>query len=154
MAEEEFIPHDEWRTIVDHVPIVAVDLVAHHDGGVLLGRRQNEPAKDEWFVPGGRLHKHERLDEAVHRIAAKEMGVEVEIDRQLDTYEHVYQTADVSDVDGKHYIAIGYEVTVVSGELQPDDQHSQLKRFIPPFDPADFHEYVVAYFDTSGLFTE
>ena len=46
------IPDDEWRTIFANVPLVSVDLVIEHDGGVLLGKRENDPAKGEWFVPG------------------------------------------------------------------------------------------------------
>jgi colanic acid biosynthesis protein WcaH len=47
------IPDDEWCTIVANVPLVSVDLVIEHDDGVLLGKRENEPAKNEWVVPGG-----------------------------------------------------------------------------------------------------
>lgn len=51
------IPDDEWRTIVANVPLVSVDLVIEYDGGVLLGKRENEPAKGEWFVRMGRCSK-------------------------------------------------------------------------------------------------
>jgi len=34
-----------WRVIVENVPLVSVDLVVEHDGGILLGERENEPAK-------------------------------------------------------------------------------------------------------------
>ena len=50
--DDRWIPSEEWA-VVDNVPLVSVDLVAKHDGGVLLGRHENEPAKGEWFVPGG-----------------------------------------------------------------------------------------------------
>jgi colanic acid biosynthesis protein WcaH len=52
-AHDRWIPDDEWETIVANVPLVSVDLVIDYDGGVLLGKRENDPAKDEWFVPGG-----------------------------------------------------------------------------------------------------
>ena len=44
---EKPIPDDEWQTIVANVPLVSVDLVIEHDGGVLLRKRENEPAKGE-----------------------------------------------------------------------------------------------------------
>jgi len=31
---DRWIPSDEWRTIVANVPLVSVDLVIEHDGGV------------------------------------------------------------------------------------------------------------------------
>ncbi|WP_338739164.1 NUDIX domain-containing protein [Haloplanus salilacus] len=66
---DERCPDDEWRTVVRNVPIVSVDLVVRHDGGVVLGRRENAPARGEWFVPGGRVRKDEPLADAVHRVA-------------------------------------------------------------------------------------
>ena len=48
-------------------------------------------------MPGGRVHKHERLDDAVHRVADGEPGIGVEIERRLGAYEHFYDDADVPD---------------------------------------------------------
>lgn len=53
--ETGHIPAEDWATIVRNVPIPAVDLVVLHDGGVILGKRRNKPAKGEWFVLGGRI---------------------------------------------------------------------------------------------------
>lgn len=39
------VPPEEWRTVVANVPLVSVDLVVEYDGGILLGRRENEPVK-------------------------------------------------------------------------------------------------------------
>ena len=63
MADEHPIPDAEWRTIVEHVPIVSVDLIVTHDDGIVLGKRTNEPAKGEWFPPGGRVRKHREFSE-------------------------------------------------------------------------------------------
>lgn len=37
MSDDRWIPADTWATTVERVPLVAVDLVVRHDGGVLLG---------------------------------------------------------------------------------------------------------------------
>lgn len=145
------IPDAEWETIVRNVPIVSVDLVVRHDGGVVLGRRRNEPAKGEWFVPGGRVRKGERLAAAVHRVAAEEIGASVEIDRRLGVYEHHYDVADVDGADGKHYVPVGYVVTTTDAGVAPDDQHDALRTFAPPFDGIDLHPYVRAYLADAGL---
>lgn len=47
------IPADEYATVAKNVPIMSVDLLIHHDEGLVLGKRRNKPAKAEWFVPGG-----------------------------------------------------------------------------------------------------
>lgn len=146
------IPDDAWRTIVKHVPIVSVDLVVLHEGDLVLGKRQNAPAKGEWFVPGGRLHKHERLDDAVHRIATEELGVDVEIQERLGAYEHHYENAALDEVGGKHYIAHGFVVTVAERPNVNDDQHSDLKLFNPA--PESIHENVQAYLHDSEVLSE
>ena len=79
----EWIPDEVWSDIVEHVPIPSVDLLVVTDDGLLLAKRQNEPAKGEWFVPGGRIHKGESLEEAVHRVAREELGVDVVIDEEI-----------------------------------------------------------------------
>lgn len=140
---EGFVPDEEWATIVRHVPIVSVDLVVVHDGGVVLGKRTNQPAAGEWFVPGGRVQKGERLDEAVDRVAREELGVAVAIDRRLGVYEHLYDVADVPGAGGKHYVPVAYVVTPASTAFDPDDQHAELRVFRPPF--GELHPYVEAY---------
>jgi len=54
---DNWISEKEWRIIVQNIPVVSVDLIVLHKGGVVLGKRCNEPAKGEWFVPGGRVRK-------------------------------------------------------------------------------------------------
>lgn len=145
------IPRAEWETIVRNVPIVSVDLVVRHGDGVVLGRRRNEPAKGEWFVPGGRVRKGERLEAAVQRVAAEELDAAVEIDRRLGVYEHHYDVADLDDVGGKHYVPVGYVVTAADDGFAPDAQHDALRTFAPPFDGLDLHPYVRAYLADAGL---
>lgn len=152
MPEEEPqhpIPDESWEAIVRNVPIVSVDLVVRVDGGILLGKRQNEPAKGEWFVPGGTVFKNERLREAAHRVAREELGTDVEIEKRLGTYEHFYETADVDTTDGKHYVATAFVVRPEEGSVEPDDQHAELRVFSPPF--PEFHPYVDRYLDAIGL---
>ena len=145
--DDDWIPADDWRTIVTNVPIVSVDLVIRRDGGVVLGRRTNEPAKGNWFIPGGRVLKGETRREAVGRVAAEELGIEVEIVESLGAFEHLYDTSDVSGVDSKHYLANGYVVDVVDGKPEPDDQHDTFRVFRSPPEPC--HEYVRAYVEAA-----
>ena len=148
---DEPVPAAEWETIVSNVPLVSVDLVVETGDGVVLGKRENEPAQGEWFVPGGRVHKHERLRDAVDRVADSELGCAVAIERQLGVYEHLYDTSEFEDTAGKHYVPVGFHVSLEDGgEFEPDDQHSDLRTFQPPFD-FDLHPYVEAYLDDAGI---
>lgn len=150
---EGWIADDDWQTIVANVPIVSVDLVVLAPDGVVLGRRVNEPARGEWFVPGGRLHKGESLEVAVHRLADEELGVDVEIRDRLGAYEHRYETADVADAGGKHYVPVAFVVETAATVFDRDDQHGDLRTFEPDELPA-LHEYVDAYLRDAGVLEE
>ncbi len=145
---DEWIQADDWRTIVANVPIVSVDLLVKYEGGLLLGRRMNEPAKGYWFVPGGRVLKGETRREAVDRIAQDELGLEVEIVESLGAFEHIYDTSDVDGVDSKHYLANGYVVDAIACDVSADDQHDAFQTFQSAPEPC--HEYVEAYVNASS----
>lgn len=146
-SEEKPISPSEWQAIVENVPLVSVDLVVEHDGGVLLGKRENEPAKGEWFVPGGTVLKNETRTEAVHRVAEEELGASVIIEDCLGTYEHFYDTSEIGGVDSKHYVATAYRCHLEHDDpdLTGDNQHSMLEIFHPPFE--DLHSYVERYLE-------
>lgn len=156
--DTHWIPDDEWRTIVANVPIVSVDLVIRCGGDVLLGRRTNEPAKGNWFVPGGRVLKGETRREAVHRVAEEELSIEVEIVESLGAFEHRYEISDIAGVDSKHYLANGYVVDIAGGvgtdgvdadeQLTADDQHDAFRVFRSPPEPC--HEYVRDYVEAAA----
>lgn len=148
--DDRWIAAEEWECIVDNVPIVSVDLIVTYEDGVLLGLRENEPVKGEWFVPGGTVFKNERLTEAVQRVARTEIGCDVEINEKLGTFEQFYDTSDIDGIDSKHYLATAFVVEPVSDQAVEvaDDQHSQLRVFDPPFE--DHHPYVQRYLEQIG----
>lgn len=143
----EWIPEDEWESIVENAPIVSVDLVVECPEGVVLGKRSNEPAKGEWFVPGGRVQKGERLEAAVHRIADEELGTDVEIREELGVFEHFYETSEVGCE--KHYVAHGFHVWTEETVFDPDGQHEGIAVFEGL--PTSLHEYVREYLDAAGI---
>ncbi len=145
-----WIPDDVWADIVAHMPVPSVDLVVDCADGVLLARRQNEPASGEWFVPGGRVKKGEPIRETVSRVAREELGIDVSIQTELGTYDHFYETADMEDAGGKHYVAHGYRVTPDSEVIELDDQHDDSDVFSTD-DLPDLHPYVEAYLTDAGL---
>lgn len=154
---EKPVPDDDWRRIVEHVPLVSVDLLVRDGDGVVLGKRTNEPAKGEWFVPGGTVLKGERLEAAVHRVAREELGVDVEIEERLGTYEHFYDASEVPGVDSKHYLATAFVVTPVDGEsgrrpweenAAHDDQHAGFRTVAGD---EELHPYVRRYLRDAGI---
>lgn len=143
------IPENEWQTIVENVPVVSVDLIVERDGEFLLGKRENEPAKELWFVPGGRIHKNETVYEAVTRQGKRELGCSVTIEEELGWYEHFYDSAEVDKDLSKHYLAVAFVVSLDNDEIELDDQHSETRWFSEP--PKATHEYTRVYLKDAKL---
>ncbi len=124
------LPDQEFLRIVDATPLVSIDLVLRNvRGEVLLGRRLNRPAKDSWFVPGGRIRKNERVKEALRRISARELGVLIEAAELVGVFDHIYEDnfLGVAGVN-THYVVLGFAAHLPEGVvLTPDDQHGELR---------------------------
>lgn len=146
----DWIPEEEFATSLRVAPQVCVDLVVRHDGRVLLVRRTKAPAVGEWFWPGSRVHKGERLTDAVHRVARDEVGLTVDIRGQLGVSEHFWGTSSVDGVERRHTVPIVYLVEP-SGEfaVDLDDDHDAWRLVDRP--DAGLHEYVRQYFDRWAL---
>jgi len=59
------IPHAQYHRILGSMPLLCVDAVLRNASGqVLLVKRNNEPLKNRWWVPGGRVLKGETVRQA------------------------------------------------------------------------------------------
>jgi colanic acid biosynthesis protein WcaH len=84
-----------YQQIVQVMPIPCVDLVVTNDSGqVLLARRENEPARGEWWFPGGRVHYLEtRVDAAVRKLR-QECALEANQLVDLGTFDVIVKRSD------------------------------------------------------------
>ena len=106
-------------------PIIGVGAVIVEGGRVLLVRRDTEPLRGEWSVPGGMLELGEKLRDGVRREALEETGVRVEPDEVLDVFDSIF-----TDGLGKtqyHYVLIDYLCRVISGEAQAGSDVSDVR---------------------------
>jgi colanic acid biosynthesis protein WcaH len=142
-----------FAQVVANAPLVSIDLIVEdRDGAVLLGLRNNPPAQGNWFVPGGRIHKNETLEQAFARISFEEIGLRLIKSKAelMNVYEHFYDT-DFAGTPGSstHYVVLAYRVKVARETLTlPTDQHSRYQ-WMPPQQAArhpDVHPYSRAYF--------
>ena len=82
---------EDYLQIVKNTQIVSVNIIVFNKTGqVLLGYRNSAPARRRWSVPGGRVRKHEKIPDAVKRIAKEQMGHELEHDKELGVFFHSY----------------------------------------------------------------
>lgn len=65
------------------MPVLTVDIVIVYRGKFLLLKRAIAPAKGQWWTPGGRVLKGEKLEDAARRKAKEETGLSVKIIKLL-----------------------------------------------------------------------
>jgi len=142
-----------FAEIVEHTPLVSIDLIVRNRRGeVLLGLRNNEPAKDCWFVPGGRICKDERIPAALERVAWDELGVQVgaAAARFVGLFEHHYAENFAERPGfGTHYVVLAFAVDLEreTSEL-PQGQHrryrwSTVEKLL---EAVDVHHYTKQHF--------
>jgi len=89
-AESPNLPLDIWQAITTLVPVAAVEVLISNDGqDFLLTMRQDEHWNG-WHIPGGYVGCGESLSDACQRVARRELGIEVELQR----IEHAFSWTD------------------------------------------------------------
>ena len=134
MADGAVIGEEEFTTSVSHLPLVSIDLlVRNSDGSILLGKRENRPARGHWFVPGGRIRRMERFEAAFRRVTNDELGLTIEKeDAEFQgVFEHMYDDSAFSDEIGSHYVSIAMVLENCDLDLAklPQSQHKEYRWF-------------------------
>jgi ADP-ribose pyrophosphatase YjhB (NUDIX family) len=115
-------------------PVCAVGGIVLDKGALLLVRRDREPARGRWSLPGGKVEAGESLREAVVREVREEAGIDVDVDGLIGTAEWI-----VRNDDGEiayHYVILDYVCTARSTALKAGDDVSDA-RWVPVGELAD-----------------
>lgn len=132
MNKKGWINESLFRKIKRSMPIAAVDILALHQGRLLLMLRNNEPAKNEWFTPGGRVLYGEILKDAVVRKLQEETGLKATKIGKSSTMSHIYSNA--------HYVTTFFRVDVADDKVRLNEEHRNFK-WISSVE-TDLHPYV------------
>ena len=85
---------------------------------ILVVKRENDPGKGLWSIPGGLLEVGETVQDGVKREIREETGLDVEVVELLDVIDNI--TRDVAGRVCFHYVLIDFLCRVIRGELTPD----------------------------------
>jgi colanic acid biosynthesis protein WcaH len=146
------LPVDVFKSIVRYTPLISMDIiVSNKKGEILLGKRNNRPAQGCWFVPGGRILKDERMNEAFGRLSMQELGMKLNLDESkfLGPFEHHYQDNFSGDDFSTHYVVLAFKVVLdMPLESLPDQQHAEYRWFTEKelLACADVHQHTRWYF--------
>lgn len=106
-------------------PIIGVGAVIVQAGRVLLVRRDSEPLRGEWSVPGGMLELGEKLRDGIRREVREETGLDVEVGEVLDVFDSIFP--DALGRTQYHYVLIDYLCKPLSGEARAASDVSDIR---------------------------
>ena len=108
-------------------PIPGVGAVVLGPKGVLLVRRDKDPGKGLWSIPGGGVEVGETQPEAVVREVQEETGIECEVIELISTDDVI-----LHDADGRvefHYLLNHYLTRAVGGEISQESPEAEVRWF-------------------------
>ena len=94
-------------------PEVAVGAAVFKESKVLLVKRKNPPAQNQWTIPGGRVNTGESLTAAVEREIFEETGIRIKANDAVYVFDVIERSND--DVVDVHYVIIDYQAEYISG---------------------------------------
>jgi colanic acid biosynthesis protein WcaH len=147
-----FLEKELFSSIIENTPLISIDLIIKDsEGKILLGQRINKPAKNSWFVPGGRIYKDEKIEDAFKRITQDEIGKEFDISnsRFKGVYQHFYDDNVFNDNFSTHYIVLGFELVIKEELSLGTIQHEKYKWFTQDelLKSDEVYSYVKDYFN-------
>lgn len=129
-------------------PETCVGAVVVSDEALLLIRREREPARGQWSVPGGRVEWGETLREAVEREVAEETGLEVTCGAYIGFVERIS--------DRVHYVIHDFAATpMATGPLLAGDDAAEVAWVpIPDLASVDLVDGMLAFLVEHGIAAE
>lgn len=142
------LTRDEFRDIYSKVPRLTVEVVVRSPAGVLLTLRDIEPCRGLWHLPGGTVRFGEKLVDAVRRVAAKEVGIDVVAAHPLGYIE--YPSHHENGLDSP--VGIAFDVVDYTGVPRADDEAADARWFTEL--PAQMHREQVDFLrsHSAGVF--
>lgn len=119
-----WIEKEEYNKIKKSFPIPCVDLIVMNPNNqILMLMRQNEPAKGQWWFPGGRVMFGESRKDAAIRKLKEECGIENNAPQEWKTFDIFLEDKEENYMS--HGISSFFIFHVDSKSIMLDNQSSQ-----------------------------
>jgi colanic acid biosynthesis protein WcaH len=120
-----FIEEELYNKIRNLVPRCCVDLVIINEyKETLLGMREFEPCKGEYWILGGAIHHNETIDDAIKRKLYEEAGI-----TSIEASNFIGVEEWCNDRLNFHDICLTYSIMTRKITLRSDSQHDYLRWF-------------------------
>jgi len=122
-----FIEQPLYNKIHQLLPIACIDLVIFHKSKILLIKRNVEPAKGQYWFPGGRILRGESFIEAAKRIAKMEVGLSVSKLTNIGIGNLLFKEDPFGHGLGTHTVSFIYKCQTEKNTPSLDNNHIDWK---------------------------
>lgn len=135
MQKKRLISRDEYGEILAIMPVVCVDLIVRYKDEFALIKRSHKPAYGKLWLPGGRILKGEKFQQAIRRKLRDEMNITsqyIKAISQLPAGETFFNTSEFGT--STHTINITFLVEVKKKNFSDMGADGKIEWFkkIPP----------------------
>ena len=110
----------------DHIVTSVVAVIVDSENQVLLTKRNVNPFKGEWVMPGGKIDLGEPIIKALQREVMEEVGLQVEVEDLVDVFEHV-----TPGEDNYHFIILYYRCRPLYCDIDHNRAAVEEARWVP-----------------------
>lgn len=112
----------------DYIGVGCGAFILNSNEELLLQKRNKEPEKGYWSIPGGKVEMFETFEEAVKREVKEETDLDIEIIKLNGICDHI---VDIENEDKVHWVTPSYLCKVKSGiaKIMEPTKHSEMKWF-------------------------
>jgi 8-oxo-dGTP diphosphatase len=126
-----WLTDEEYEFIFRRTPRLCVDLIVFDRDGFVLGKRDINPFRGKWSIPGGRVGYKESVSAAIKRIAKAELGIAVSNPTLVGYIDFL------RDGPWLHSVSMVFCATIASGTVRGSAQAQKVRSFSEI--PRDMH---------------
>ena len=109
--------------------MVGAGALIYKGNSILLVKRNNEPNKGRWALPGGVVKVGESVEDATRREVKEEVGLEIGLEGLLDISDDIHY-------DGKgrvmyHFVLVTHLASPQGGKVKLNSESDEYKWFSP-----------------------
>ncbi len=129
-------------------PGLSVNAIIEKDGSIMLVRRNTQPFRGMWSLPGGYVEYGEKVEDALKREIYEELGLRIEPLLLLGVYSDPFRNPS------KHVVSITYLARILDGKLKENTEIAEasfFKRHEIPVELAFDHAKMISDYYSSFI---
>lgn len=127
MENKKRLTDKEYKFIFSQVPRFCLDFIIVKDGKVLLAKREINPCKGFWCLPGGMVRYQETINQASERILKNELGLKPKSKKVIGYIE--FPNEINKDGVPVHSVSLVFLTVLKDGEIKGSNQAYEIEFF-------------------------